>query len=450
MIGRAAMRIYNRKKRAISLVMAIMVMSSSIQITGLAEGEKEEGKKIIISEFQELPEELSSMKVPEGTSQEEFEKLFPDTLMVKAYRDDAEEQKPEQPTSAVTPTVPDGVQKPSEGEMPEGNLNPSEGEKPGEPQNPSEGETPGENQSQPEGEKPGENQGPSEGEKPGENQGPSEGETPGENQGPPEGEKPGENQGPSESEMPGENQGPSEGEKPGENQNPSEGEAPGENQGPSEGETPEGDQSLSGGEKPEGNQSSSEGAVPEGNQDTSHGASADSGSSDDSGASISTSTGNADGYDSTDNNDFGDSIEIMGRMVPWAGLPENADTGADVTENDGKTGSIEAYTETAAEKVNVKDGNTESGNTENSNTEETDNQWTEITVKAWEPDEGEYAYSPEDEAGTTYCYIPVISSRYDMDTDTELPMIFIEITDAVIIYPTSATAPNQIHPSHPG
>ena len=358
------MRIYNRKKRAISLVMAIMVMSSSIQITGLAEGEKEEGKKIIISEFQELPEELSSMKVPEGTSQEEFEKLFPDTLMVKAYRDDAEEQKPEQPTSAVTPTVPDGVQKPSEGEMPEGNLNPSEGEKPGEPQNPSEGETPGENQSQPEGEK------------------------------------------------------------------------PGENQGPSEGETPEGDQSPSGGEKPEGNQSSSEGAVPEGNQDTSHGASADSGSSDDSGASISTSTGNADGYDSTDNNDFGDSVVIMGQMVPWAGLPENADTGADVTENDGKTGSIEAYTETAAEKVNVKDGNTESGNTENSNTEETDNQWTEITVKAWEPDEGEYAYSPEDEAGTTYCYIPVISSRYDMDT--ELPMIFIEITDAVIIYPTSA------------
>ena len=394
------MRIYNRKKRAISLVMAIMVMSSSIQITGLAEGEKEEGKKIIISEFQELPEELSSMKVPEGTSQEEFEKLFPDTLMVKAYRDDAEEQKPEQPTSAVTPTVPDGVQKPSEGEMPEGNLNPSEGEKPGEPQNPSEGETPGENQSQPEG------------------------------------EKPGENQGSSESEMPGENQGPSEGEKPGENQNPSEGEDPGENQGPSEGETPEGDQSPSGGEKPEGNQSSSEGAVPEGNQDTSHGASADSGSSDDSGASISTSTGNADGYDSTDNNDFGDSVVIMGQMVPWAGLPENADTGADVTENDGKTGSIEAYTETAAEKVNVKDGNTESGNTENSNTEETDNQWTEITVKAWEPDEGEYAYSPEDEAGTTYCYIPVISSRYDMDT--ELPMIFIEITDAVIIYPTSA------------
>ena len=370
------MRIYNRKKRAISLVMAIMVMSSSIQITGLAEGEKEEGKKIIISEFQELPEELSSMKVPEGTSQEEFEKLFPDTLMVKAYRDDAEEQKPEQPTSAVTPTVPDGVQKPSEGEMPEENLNPSEGEKPGEPQNPSEGETPGENQ------------------------------------------------------------GPSEGEKPGENQNPSEGEDPGENQGPSEGETPEGDQSPSGGEKPEGNQSSSEGAVPEGNQDTSHGASADSGSSDDSGASISTSTGNADGYDSTDNNDFGDSVVIMGQMVPWAGLPENADTGADVTENDGKTGSIEAYTETAAEKVNVKDGNTEAGNTENSNTEETDNQWTEITVKAWEPDEGEYAYSPEDEAGTTYCYIPVISSRYDMDT--ELPMIFIEITDAVIIYPTSA------------
>ena len=168
------MRIYNRKKRAISLVMAIMVMSSSIQITGLAEGEKEEGKKIIISEFQELPEELSSMKVPEGTSQEEFEKLFPDTLMVKAYRDDAEEQKPEQPTSAVTPTVPDGVQKPSEGEMPEGNLNPSEGEKPGEPQNPSEGETPGENQRQPDGEKPGENQGPSDGEKPGENQGPSD------------------------------------------------------------------------------------------------------------------------------------------------------------------------------------------------------------------------------------------------------------------------------------
>ena len=430
------MRIYNRKKRAISLVMAIMVMSSSIQITGLAEGEKEEGKKIIISEFQELPEELSSMKVPEGTSQEEFEKLFPDTLMVKTYRDDAEEQKPEQPTSAVTPTVPDGVQKPSEGEMPEGNLNPSEGEKPGEPQNPSEGETPGENQSQPEGEKPGENQGPSEGEKPGENQGPSEDEKPGENQNPSEGETPGENQGPSEGKKPGENQGPSEDEKPGENQNPSEGEAPGENQGPSEGETPEGDQSPSGGEKPEGNQSSSEGAVPEGNQDTSHGASADSGSSDDSGASISTSTGNADGYDSTDNNDFGDSIEIMGRMVPWAGLPENADTGADVTENDGKTGSIEAYTETAAEKVNVKDGNTESGNTENSNTEETDNQWTEITVKAWEPDEGEYAYSPEDEAGTTYCYIPVISNRYDMDT--ELPMIFIEITDAVIIYPTSA------------
>ena len=358
------MRIYNRKKRAISLVMAIMVMSSSIQITGLAEGEKEEGKKIIISEFQELPEELSSMKVPEGTSQQEFEKLFPDTLMVKTYRDDAEEQKPEQPTSAVTPAVPDGVQKPSEGEMPEENLNPSEGEKPGEPQNPSEGETPGENQG------------------------------------------------------------------------PSEGEKPGENQGPSEGETPEGDQSPSEGEKPEGNQSSSKGAVPEGNQDTSHGASADSGSSDDSGASISTSTGNADGYDSKDNNDFGDSVVIMGRMVPWASLPENADTGADVTENDGKTGSIEAYTETAAEKVNVKDGNTESGNTENSNTEETDNQWTEITVKAWEPDEGEYAYSPEDEAGTTYCYIPVISSRYDMDT--ELPMIFIEITDAVIIYPTSA------------
>ena len=348
------MRIYNRKKRAISLVMAIMVMSNSIQITGLAEGEKEEGKKIIISEFQELPEELSSMKVPEGTSQEEFEKLFPDTLMVKTYRDDAEEQKPEQPTSAVTPAVPDGVQKPSEGEMPEENLNPSEGEKPGEPQNPSEGETPG------------------------------------------------------------------------------------ENQGPSEGETPEGDQSPSEGEKPEGNQSSSEGAVPEGNQDTSHGASADSGSSDDSGASISTSTGNADGYDSTDNNDFGDSVVIMGRMVPWAGLPENADTGADVTENGGKTGSIEAHTETAAEMVNVKDGNTEAGNTENSNTEETDNQWTEITVKAWEPDEGEYAYSPEDEAGTTYCYIPVISSRYDMDTDAELPMIFIEITDAVIIYPTSA------------
>ena len=403
------MRIYNRKKRAISLVMAIMVMSNSIQITGLAEGEKEEGKKIIISEFQELPEELSSMKVPEGTSQEEFEKLFPDTLMVKTYRDDAEEQKPEQPTSAVTPAVPDGVQKPSEGEMPEENLNPSEGEKPGEPQNPWEGETPGENQ------------------------GPSEGEKPGENQGPSEGEKPGENQGPSEGEKPGENQEPSEGEEPGENQNPSEGEATGENQGPSEGETQEGDQSPS-----EGNQSSSEGAEPEGNQDTSHGASADSGSSDDSGASISTSTGNADGYDSTDNNDFGDSVEIMGQMVPWAGLPENADTGADVTENDGKTGSIEAYTETAAEKANVKDGNTESGNTENSNTEETDNQWTEITVKAWEPDEGEYAYSPEDEAGTTYCYIPVISSRYDMDTDAELPMIFIEITDAVIIYPTSA------------
>ena len=158
------MRIYNRKKRAISLVMAIMVMSNSIQITGLAEGEKEEGKKIIISEFQELPEELSSMKVPEGTSQEEFEKLFPDTLMVKTYRDDAEEQKPEQPTSAVTPAVPDGVQKPSEGEMPEENLNPAEGEKPGEPQNPAAGETPGENQGPSEGEKPGENQAPSDGE----------------------------------------------------------------------------------------------------------------------------------------------------------------------------------------------------------------------------------------------------------------------------------------------
>ncbi|MFR6216922.1 MAG: hypothetical protein ACLUKO_07840 [Enterocloster bolteae] len=54
-------------------------------------------------------------------------------MMVKTYRDDAEEQKPEQPTSAVTPAVPDGVQKPSEGEMPEENLNPSEGEKPGSP-----------------------------------------------------------------------------------------------------------------------------------------------------------------------------------------------------------------------------------------------------------------------------------------------------------------------------
>ena len=54
---------------------------------------------------------------------------------------------------------------------------------------------------------------------------------------------------------------------------------------------------------------------------------------------------------------------IMGRMVPWASLPENADTGADVTENGGKTGSIEAHTETAAEEVNVKDGNTEAGNT---------------------------------------------------------------------------------------
>ncbi len=41
-----------------------------------------------------------------------------------------------------------------------------------------------------------------------------------------------------------------------------------------------------------------------------------------------------------------------------------------------KRGSIEAHTETAAEMVNVKDGNTEAGNTENSNTEETDNQWT--------------------------------------------------------------------------
>lgn len=39
------MRIYNRKKRAISLVMAIMVMSSSIQITGLAEGEKRKERK---------------------------------------------------------------------------------------------------------------------------------------------------------------------------------------------------------------------------------------------------------------------------------------------------------------------------------------------------------------------------------------------------------------------
>ena len=118
------------------------------------------------------------MKVPEGTSQEEFEKLFPDTLMVKTYRDDAEEQKPEQPTSAVTPSRAGWDPETVRGEMPEGNLNPSEGEKPGEPQNPSEGETPGENQSQPEGEKPGENQGPSEGETPEGDQSPSGGEKP--------------------------------------------------------------------------------------------------------------------------------------------------------------------------------------------------------------------------------------------------------------------------------
>ena len=70
------MRIYNRKKRAISLVMAIMVMSNSIQITGLAEGEKRR-KENNYFRVQELPEELSSMKVPEGTSQEDLKSCFP-------------------------------------------------------------------------------------------------------------------------------------------------------------------------------------------------------------------------------------------------------------------------------------------------------------------------------------------------------------------------------------
>ena len=136
----------------------------------------------------------------------------------------------------------------------------------------------------------------------------------------------------------------------------------------------------------------------------------------------------------------------MGQMTPMASLPDDADKGAAFTEEDeedSETGSVEERAENVAEKENANDGKTEAGNpeagkTETKNPEETDNRWTEITVKAWEPDEGEYAYSPEDEAGTTYCYIPVISSRYDMDTDAELPMIFIEITDAVIIYPTSA------------
>ena len=61
------------------------------------------------------------------------------------------------------------------------------------------------------------------------------------------------------------------------------------------------------------------------------------------------------------NNDFGDSVVIMGQIDSMGRFCRRMRTGADVTENDGKTGSIEAYTETAAEKVNVKDGNTESG-----------------------------------------------------------------------------------------
>ena len=72
--------------------------------------------------------------------------------------------------------------------------------------------------------------------------------------------------------------------------------------------------------------------MPEGKQDTSHGASADSiGSSDDSGASISTSTGNTDGYLTVGIIMILEIlVVIMGRMVPWASLPENADTGADI------------------------------------------------------------------------------------------------------------------------
>ncbi len=58
----------------------------------------------------------------------------------------------------------------------------------------------------------------------------------------------------------------------------------------------------------------------------------------------------------------------------------------------------------------------------------------EITVKAWEPDEENTLTPPKMKQEPPICYIPVISSRYDMDTDAELPMIFIEITDAVIIY----------------
>ena len=110
-------------------------------------------------------------------------------------------------------------------------------------------------------------------------------------------------------------------------------------------------------EKPEGNQEFvRRERCRKANQDTSHGASADSGSSDDSGASISRHLpANADGYDSTDNNDFGDSVVIMGPDGTMGGSAGGMQIQVrDVTENDGKTGSIEAYTETAAEKVKCK------------------------------------------------------------------------------------------------
>ena len=108
--------------------------------------------------------------------------------------------------------------------------------------------------------------------------------------------------------------------------------------------------------------------------------------------------------DTVNQSNQGNTVDIPGSPVPQANLPEGVSGTGETAPDD----------------------------------DELDEKWVQIGVKDWQPDEGEYDYDPESEVGTMFCYVPVLSDKYELDPSVDLPRIFIEVVEEEAAYLTPA------------
>lgn len=84
-----------RRGRLISMILVAVMLCNNMPITGLAQGKEKVKSRWVVTDFQELPEEIYNRKVARGTGAEEMKASLPDTLEALAVKEDMEEDVPE-------------------------------------------------------------------------------------------------------------------------------------------------------------------------------------------------------------------------------------------------------------------------------------------------------------------------------------------------------------------